>query len=103
MAEKKQIAQADHVKHGSDPHAALLGLKKALKEDELQLEGWTLIDTTMFGPQVTDRYLKEVLRQKVATLKAGPPPVPQPEDPRAPNYAPPLWVPKEAPIDQGIR
>ncbi len=95
MAEK--IEQTDFVKHGSDQHAALLGLKKAGKDDEFQIEGWTLIDTTMFGPQVTDRYLSEVLRQKVATLKS-PPPLPQSEDPRRPNYAPKLWVPNDQPI-----
>lgn len=83
------------VKHGSDDHASLLGLKKAEKDDAYQVDGWTLVDVTAFGPQATEAYIKEVLRQKVSELKAGPPPMPQSKDPYKPNYAPPIWVPAD--------
>ncbi len=85
--------QKDHVVHGSEQHAAILGLIP----DKTAPLGYRLADPTAFGPQATQAYMDEVLRQKVTTLKAGPPPMPQTKDPTKPNYAPPLWVPIEAP------
>jgi len=87
----------DYVQHGSDAHAELIGLRKAEEGEELQLEGWTLADRTAWGPQATESYIKEVLRQKVAEVKAGAPPMPQTDDQFAPDYAPPIWMPSEAP------
>ena len=81
----------DHVPHGSARHAAILGLIPD-KENSL---GYRLADSTAFGPQATPAYLEEVLRQKVSELKAGSPPIPQSDDNRKPNYAPPLWLPIE--------
>ena len=65
-----------------------------IEDDAIQVDGWTLVDLTMFGSQVTETYLREVIRQKVSELKAGAPPVPQSDDPRKPGYAPPMWEPK---------
>ena len=76
----------DFIKHGSDQHAAILGLRKATPEDAYDRDGWTLVDVTAFGPQASEAYIKEVLRQKVTTLKAGPPPIPP--------KSPPLWNPE---------
>ncbi len=81
--------QPDYVEHGSDRHAAILGLIR----DESNPLGWRLADPTMFGAQVTQTYLDEVLRQKVAELNAGAPPMPQSTDPFAPGYAPTLLIP----------
>jgi hypothetical protein len=81
------------IEFGSKEHAYLLGLKEASKDDSPQMSGWTLMDITAFGPQATENYIKEVLRQKVSELTSGGPPTPQSADPRKPNYAPPLWVP----------
>lgn len=76
MAKQSTTQNADYIAHGSDAHAAILGLRKATADDALERDGWTLIDMTAFGPQATENYLREVLRQKVSTLKAGPPTVP---------------------------
>lgn len=73
------------IKHGSAEHAALLGLRKARDDDAIQLDGWTLVDMTMFGANVTETYLREVLRQKVSELKHSPNPTDRP-----------LWQPQEA-------
>jgi len=78
----------DYIAHGSDKHAALLGLVK----DEAG--EWALGDTTVFGPQVTEKYLAEVLRQKISVLSTSPPAV-QSLDRRQPNYAPPMFVPTD--------
>ena len=94
MATKAEKDQADYIAHGSPEHSVLLGLKKADKDDGIQVDGWTLVDLTMFGPQVTETYLREVIRQKVSELKTGAPPVPQSDDPRKPGYAPLMWEPK---------
>jgi len=94
MAEKRN---PDHIAFGSDEHAAILGLKKAGKDDDPQQDGWALVDITAWGPQAMaddKAYLREILRQKVSNLKAKPP-VPQSDDPDAPHYAPPLQVPPE--------
>ena len=76
----------DYIQPGSDEHAALLGLVKGDKGE------WVLADVTAYGPMATDKFLGEVLRQKVAELNA-PPPKFQSDDPRKPNYAPKLWNP----------
>ena len=88
----------DYVKHGSVEHAELIGLRKAEEGEGLVVGGWTLADRTAWGPQATESYIKEVLRQKVAEVKAGQPPKPQSEDPFAPNYAPPIWKPSGEPV-----
>ena len=88
----------DYVPHGSEQHAELIGLRKAEDGEELQLDGWTLADRTAWGPQATESYIKEVLRQKVVEWKKGAPPKPQSEDPFAPNYMPPIWKPSEEPV-----
>ncbi len=87
----------DYIKHGSDEHAEMRGLRKAEDGEELQLEGWTLMDRTAWGPQATESYIKEVLRQTVAEIKTGGPAIPQSKDPFEPNYAPPPWVPSDFP------
>lgn len=92
----KKETQPDYVEHGSDRHAALLGLRKAEEGDEPQLEGWTLIDLTAFGPAARPEYKREVLRQKVSSLTSDAPAV-QSDDPLAPGYAPPLWMPTTEP------
>jgi len=91
----------DYIEHGSDDHAQLIGLRKAEPGEELQLDGWTLDDRTAWGPQATESYIKEVLRQKVAEVKAGAPPMPQSKHEFEPNYAPPPWWPPEA-ITTGV-
>jgi hypothetical protein len=85
--------RSDFVSHGSDKHAAMIGIRKATDDDELKFKGWALTDMTAFGPQTTMTYLKEVLRQKVSVIEAGAPPVPQCEDRDEPNYAPPMFNP----------
>lgn len=82
----------DYVEHGADRHAGLLGLRKAGKDDEPQLDGWALVDITMYGPNATDKFLVQVLRQKVNELTSKPPKM-QSMDPFAPHYAPPIWQP----------
>ena len=82
----------DYVPHGSDEQAGHLGLRKAEKDDEPQLDGWALEDMTMYGPNATDKFLMQVLRQMVNELTSKPPKV-QSEDPMAPHYAPPIWRP----------
>jgi len=77
--------QTDYIEHGSQEHAGLLGLRKAAKEDNLELNSWTLEDMTAYGPQATMDFLKEVLRQKVSEL-TGP-------APKVPDNAPPMWEP----------
>ena len=79
----------DYIAHGSEGHAAILGLIP----DKAAPDGYRLADPTAFGPQATQSYIDEVLRQKVTTLKAGAPPMPQSIDPRKPNYAPAMFVP----------
>lgn len=94
--------RADHIEHGSDQHATLIGLVKATEDDPEGHEGWKLSDLTMFGPRARPEYLKEVLRQKVSTLK-NPMPTVQSDDPRKPDYAPPMWRPKPSDARVPIR
>lgn len=89
----RNTKRSDFVEHGSEQHAAIIGLRKAMDEDAFSLEGWTLVDQTAFGVQATEAYLREVLRQKVSVLNAGAPPKPQSKDPFETNYAPTMWTP----------
>lgn len=83
--EKEPTTMRDYIEFGSPAHADLLGLRKATSDDGVQLEGWTLQDMTAFGPQATENYVREVLRQKVSELKAG--------KPTPPKNAPSMWRP----------
>lgn len=89
------FVQTDYVEPGSQDHAmGVLGLEPAAKSDAIQMtdkkgRAWRLMDETMFGPQVTERYLREVLRQKISELDAEPVEI-QSEDPLAPGYCPPM-------------
>jgi len=94
---KKQPTNPDYIAHGSDRHAAFLGLVKAEEGDEPQQDGWTLADITMYGPSARPEYLKRVLAQKVSELTTLPPET-QSENPLAPNFAPPMWVPSDEPV-----
>ena len=88
----------DYVERGSDRHAAMLGLKKAASDDDLQQDGWTLEDITQFGPNVTEKYLKALLFQKANEL-TSPMPTYQSKDPREPFFAPTLWT-TDMPLSQ---
>lgn len=86
MAKKAEAKTPNQfIEHGSQEHAVLLGLRKAAPQDVIVYEGWTLVDTTAFGVQATEAYIREVLRQKVSELAAGSPPLP--------DYAPEMWQP----------
>jgi hypothetical protein len=81
----------DYVERGSDRHANILGLVKS--DDEANVGGWALADPThwiMIDP--TGNLAKHVLRQSVSELVTPAPEV-QSHDPRAPNYAPPMFRP----------
>ena len=89
MARKtsKRIQQ-DYVERGSARHAAVLGL---VPDPESPLK-WRLDDVTAYGPNATDKFLAEILRQKVSDLTSKMP-EPQTEDPFQPGYALPMWKP----------
>jgi hypothetical protein len=93
----KKPTNPDYIEHGSERHAALLGLVKAGEDDEPQHEGWALADVTMYGAAARPEFLLQTLKQKVSELTT-PPPVMQSEDPLAPNYAPPMWMPDGEPV-----
>jgi hypothetical protein len=84
----------DYVEPGSERHALLLGLRKATADDEIEFGGWALQDVNLLGVAATDRAIREVLRQKVTSLTSKTPPI-QSDDPIAPCYAPPMWVPDD--------
>lgn len=91
---------ADYVELGSERHAAVIGLVPATEQSTYKLTDkqgreWTLADTTTWGPQATEAFIKEVLRQKVSTLDTDPIP-PQSDDPFAPGYAPPIMMYEQA-------
>jgi hypothetical protein len=81
------------IEHGSNAHADLIGIRKATEDDTIKYKGWCLVDNTAFGPQASEKYIFEVLRQKVSVLEAKAPLIPQSEDPNEPNYAPPMFNP----------
>jgi len=90
----------DYIEPGSDRHAAILQLKEAGEHDTYRLadskgRAWALVDATTFGPQVTEAYLKEVLRQRVTELETAQLPI-QSSDPFAPGYAPRMIIPPPA-------
>ena len=84
--------QADHVEHGSDNHAALLGLKKAQDYDKPKLDDWALEDIVSWGPTTTQEFLENTLRGKVNELST-PFLTMQSKDPLAPHFAPAMWRP----------
>lgn len=94
---KKEEHRPDYIAHGSDEHAAWLGIRPAKKGDDpdLVIEGYTLEDSNPYGViGWTLEAKREFLRQKVSGFLTKPPPV-QSEDPRLPGFAPPLWLPRE--------
>jgi len=84
--------RADYIKQGSDKHATFLGLVRANEDETLVCDGWTLLDSTLYGPNVTEKFLERILAQKVNELNT-PMPMPQSKDPTAPHFAPVLWDP----------
>jgi len=85
--------QTDYVEHGSDQHAALLGLQKAKESDKTQYEGWILADAAEYiRMDPTGRLEEYTLQQKVNELTTPLPEV-QSESPQKPHYAPLRWDP----------
>lgn len=84
--------QTDYVAEGSPEHVAMLGLRKAEKDDAPQFGGYALSDLTAWGPAATEKFLLEILKQKIAELNAPHVPI-QSVDPRKPGYAPEMFVP----------
>lgn len=78
---------------GSAEHAAMLGIRLAREDDEIQYKGFALVDPTIYGAQATKIFLTESLRQQVAVLTGKPA--------KVPKNAPPMWVPTEG-VAQGI-
>ncbi len=102
MAKKQK--SLNYIEFGSSRHAALLGLIKTTKEEaeERKIGGfrifkWKIEDITKYGSGATDRFLEEVLKQKVNELTSPPIPV-QSDSVWKPNYAEPLWLPAD-PVD----
>lgn len=94
--------RADYIAHGSEEHAAFLGLRK-LDKDEIKAEQekehgllaegpdgefYTLIDRTIFGVAVRHEFLEAFLEQRVGQLR----------EPEVHPQAPPMWRPTEAPV-----
>jgi len=97
MAEAKKEQRADYIKHGSDEHAAHIGIRRSKKGDDpdLVIEGWTLVDVSPYGVTGwTKEAKREFLRQKVSGFLTKPPEV-QSEDPQADFYAPTMWSPRD--------
>lgn len=90
MAPRKTKQRMDYVERGSAKHATILGLEP----DPTSPLKWRLADITQYGPNVSDRFLDDVLRQKISDLTSKVP-EPQSDDPFAPNYAPKMWTPKD--------
>jgi hypothetical protein len=91
MAPRKDVKQRlDYVERGSAKHATILGLEP----DPSSPLKWRLADVTQYGPSVTDRFLDDVLHQKISDLTSKVP-EPQSDDRSAPNYAPKMWMPKD--------
>jgi len=85
MARKKN---KDHVPHGSERHAAILGLRQAGANEDFKVDGWTL-DVTSYPPDTTKMWFERELQGKVNELTSEPPRY-QSHTPGAPNYAPEL-------------
>ncbi len=84
--------QTDYVERGSDRHAGMLGLKKAVESDNPQIDGWALEDIVSYGPTVSPQFLDGMLRGKVNELSMKIPAT-QSGDPLAAFFAPTLWQP----------
>ena len=84
--------QTDYVERGSDRHAGMLGLKKAVESDNPQIDGWALEDIVSYGPTVSPQFLDGMLRGKVNELSMEIPET-QSSDPLAAFFAPALWQP----------
>jgi hypothetical protein len=84
--------QTDYVERGSDRHAGMLGLKKAVESDNPQIDGWALEDIVSYGPTVSPQFLDGMLRGKVNELSMKIPAT-QSSDPLAAFFAPTLWQP----------
>lgn len=84
--------QTDYVERGSDRHAGMLGLKKAVESDNPQIDGWALEDIVSYGPTAALEFLKAMLQGKVNELSMKIPPT-QSSDPLVPFFAPTLWQP----------
>jgi len=82
----------DYIEHGSDQHAALLGLKEAEEGDSPSFDGWALADVTTWGPNATEMFLMNMLKSKVGELKSESPKY-QSTDQHAADYLPPHWQP----------
>jgi hypothetical protein len=82
MANKQQVDDLNYIAHGSDEHAAMLGLVKGTGGK------WQLEDITQYGPNARKEFLDAVLAQKVSELETLPTP---------PKNAPSLWVPADEP------
>ena len=98
MAKRKD--QSRVLKHGSESHASLLGLRQATDKDTIQYEGWAFMDLTQFGFNFRDEVVMDFLRQRVSELTT-PPQIPQDKDPTKPNYLQPMWTPQES--EQALR
>lgn len=84
----------DYIAHGSDEHAAFLGLREVKKDADVTPYAeapngkyYTLMDKTIFGTAVRSEFLQAFLEQRVNELQA----------PTVPPEAPPMWRPTEAP------
>ena len=87
----------DYLEHGSARHAATLGLVKAKSGEGYK--GWEMEDVTMYGPSANDKFLLQVLMQKVNELKNAPK-FPQDKDRGKANYAQSMWKPSK---DKNVR
>ena len=92
MARQKE---SGGLEHGSEAHAGLLGLRRAMDADQIQYEGWAFVDLTQFGFNFRDEVVMDFLRQRVSELTT-PPQIPQDKDPTQPNYLQPMWTPDVA-------
>lgn len=94
MAKKKASGvRSDFVEHGSEQHAALLGLRTATEDDKIVHKGYALMDVTAYGPTAREDFLETVLRQRVSELM-HPPAVPQSKNATEPDYAPDMHRPE---------
>lgn len=101
VSNQKTIIHPDNiVKPGSARHMHLMGLRKVTEADrkretfKLEYDGLTLIDPTQYGLNVREETLHLILQGKVATFRTKPK-EPQSKDRRKPNYAPPMFLPKD--------
>lgn len=96
------LHQTDFIEHGSEDHAGILGLEPCDKNDSTPYKRqdkqgcwWRLADPYGYaGIGAEPEYIQEVLRQKISELDSSMPEI-QSDDPFAPGYAPPMYVPPE--------